>query len=250
MKTKNKVFILILAGMTLLFASCSETINNVEESIDYSTDEKSSEVSSQQNGCCTFDGTLSEEDIAGLMEMREEEKLARDVYSYFYEMYDHIIFNNISKSENAHTSAVLYLINGYELTDPTPETVAEFENTLFSDLYEQLTSAGSTSLVAALKTGAFIEEYDIADLQKLLENTENEDILRVYSNLLEGSKNHLRAFTAVLKRLGETYTPSVISEDEYLEILENPDSVNNNNDNSGTTNTFTPGVCDGTGPNA
>ncbi len=249
MKTGNKVFILAMAGITFLLASCSETINNVEEAINYTSEEKSSEV--LQDDCCTFTGTLTEDDIAGLMEMREEEKLARDVYSYFYEMYDYIIFNNISKSESAHTSAVLYLINGYGLTDPTPENVAEFSNPLFSDLFEQLTSDGASNIVDALKTGAFIEEYDIADLQRLVENTENEDILRVYGHLLEGSKNHLRAFTAVLNRYGETYTPTVISEDEYQEILDNPDSADNGNtgNTSGTTSN-TPGVCDGTGPNA
>ncbi len=249
MRTRNKVFMLMLAGITLLFASCSETINNVEEAIDIASEEKSSELT--QDGCCTFTGTLTEDDIAGLMEMREEEKLARDVYSYFYELHNQIIFSNISKSESAHTTAVLYLINGYGLTDPTPENIAEFSNPLFSDLYEQLSSAGSATLVDALKTGAFIEEYDIADLQRLVENTENEDILRVYGHLLEGSKNHLRAFTAVLNRYGETYTPTVIPEDEYQEILDNPDSADNGNtgNTSGTTSN-TPGVCDGTGPNA
>jgi hypothetical protein len=166
-------------------------------------------------------------------------------------MFDHIIFNNISKSENAHTSAVLYLINGFGLTDPTPENIAEFSNPLFTDLYEQLTSAGSASLTDALKTGAFIEEYDIADLQRLIENTENPCILRVYAHLLEGSKNHLRAFTAVLKRFDETYTPTVISEADYQKIIDSSDSGNNENTGStvGTT-TNTPGVCDGTGPNA
>ena len=249
MKTGNKVFMLALTVITLLFASCSETINSVDEAINFPTEEKSSEV--LQDGCCTFTGTLTEDDIAGLMEMREEEKLARDVYSYFYEMYDYIIFNNISKSESAHTRAVLYLINGYGLTDPTPENIAEFSNPLFSDLYEQLTSAGSATLVDALKTGAFIEEYDIADLQRLIEKTENEDLFRVYGHLLEGSKNHLRAFTTVLKQFGETYTSNVISEDEYQEILNNSASGDNTSiSNSGGTNVNTPGVCDGTGPNA
>jgi len=227
MKTNN-VFILALTGITFLVASCSETLNNVEEPVNYSDDEKSSQVSALQGDCCTFSGTLSDEDIAGLMEMREEEKLARDVYAYFYELFGHVIFSNISASEDTHTSAVLQLINGYGLTDPTPDIVAEFSNPLFTGLYEKLTSDGSDGLVEALQTGAFIEEYDIADLQKYLAVTENEDILKVYGNLLEGSKNHLRAFTATLNRLGETYSPTVISEEEYEEIL----SESNNKGNS------------------
>jgi hypothetical protein len=158
--------------------------------------------------------------------MREEEKLARDVYLTLFELWDQIVFSNIAKSENAHTSAVLYLINGYGLTDPAPEGDGEFSNPLFADLFVQLTEKGSESLVEALKTGAFIEEYDIADLERLLEETQNADVIRVYSNLLAGSKNHLRAFTRVLSRYDETYTPTIISEEEYQEILNNSTFAN------------------------
>ncbi|MEZ5104658.1 MAG: DUF2202 domain-containing protein [Draconibacterium sp.] len=218
MRTKNNTIIMALAGIVFLFASCKDSINNVEESVNLAT-EKSSELAALQTCNCTFSGTLTDEDVAGLMEMREEEKLARDVYSYFYETYGNAIFSNIATSEEAHTSAVLYLINGYGLTDPTPSEVAQFSAQIFTDLYQQLTTAGSASLIEALKTGAFIEEYDINDLQGLLAVTENEDLLMVYGNLLAGSKNHLRAFSMVLNSLGETYTPQVLTEEEYQQIL-------------------------------
>ena len=99
MKTRKKVFILAIAGMTFLIASCSKTINNVEESIDFAAEEKSSESTLAPGDCCSFTGILTDDEIAGLMEMREEEKLARDVYTVLYEEWDHIVFNNISKSE-------------------------------------------------------------------------------------------------------------------------------------------------------
>ncbi len=219
MKTRKLFSILAVTGMTLVFASCSENVNSVEGTSDLATTElKSSEIASIC-GTCDFSGTLTEDEIAGLMEMREEEKLAREVYIAFYKKYNYRVFNNISKSENAHTSAVLYIMKGFGLTDPSPVGATEFSNPMFTDLYAQLTKKGSVSLVEALKVGAFIEEYDIADLQRLLEETENETIKRVYGNLLAGSKNHLRAFTNSLKMVKETYTPTIISADEYLEIL-------------------------------
>lgn len=218
MKTVKLFFALAVAGLAM--ASCSETVNGVDEAINPYLDEKSAEVAALC-GTCDFSGTLTEAEIAGLMEMREEEKLAKQVYVFFYEKYEHRVFNNISKSENAHTSAVLYLIDGFGLTDPTPDSETEFSNPLFTDLYAQLTAKGSESLIEALKVGAFIEELDINDLQNLIETTENPTIKRVYGNLLSASKIHLKAFTNSLKWLNATYIPTVLSVEEYNEILGN-----------------------------
>ncbi len=245
MKTKRFATLFALAGIVLFGVSCSESINGIDEAADLALAEKSTNVTTVPGDSCTFTGILTESDSAGLMEMRKEEKLAHDVYAYFYEKYNYILFRNISRSETAHTSAVLYLINGYGLTDPTPENAGEFYDSQFTDLYEQLTSAGSVSLIEALKAGALIEETDIADLEAQLETTENEDILRVYSHLLAGSKIHLRAFTTALTRLGEAYTPQVLTAEEYQKIL--GDDSSDSNVSTGTTR---PGVCDGTGPNA
>jgi len=219
MKTRKLVLIMAVAGLTLAFASCSESINSLEDSIDLTApDEKSSEIEALC-GTCDFSGTLSKDEIEGLMEMREEEKLAREVYLYLYDKWGSPVFSNIAKSENAHTSAVLYLINGFGLTDPTPEVNTEFNNQLFNELYAQLTEKGSESLVEALKTGAFIEEYDIADLRRLIGETQNENVKKVYGNLLRGSEFHLRAFTNVLKTQGASYEPTILTTEEYLDIL-------------------------------
>ena len=153
------------------------------------------------------------------MEMREEEKLAQYVYLFFYDLYEHPVFRNISKSEAAHTKAVLWLINGYGLEDPFLEGIGNFTNPLFAELYTQLTEKGSESLVDALKVGAFIEEYDINDLLHLLEQTESDNIYRVYENLLRGSEFHIKAFTNVLKLYDEVYTPTILSEELYEEII-------------------------------
>ncbi len=248
---KTKLAFLTLAGIALFFAACSEKESPIDSVLTTTDDIKSTEVTSTLPGDTTaFSEVLSEEEVAGLLEMREEEKLARDVYIYFYETYGYFVFNNISKSEDAHSRAVLYLINGFGLSDPALEGVGEFNADLFKTLYADLTAQGSTSLADALKTGAFIEEYDIADLERLLEETTNTAILRVYSNLLRGSQFHLKAYTAALNRLGETYTPTVISQEEYDSIV-NATTENDERDDDDTIDdgTFVPGtgICDGTG---
>jgi hypothetical protein len=216
MKNRTLTAIIALTGLALLFAACSKTESINESLVDV---EKSMELVTAPDDSCMFTGTLTETEKEGLIEMREEEKLARDVYLKFYEIYRIPTFNNISKSENAHTSAVLHLINGYGIEDPALEAVGEFTNTAFGELYKSLTEQGSENLVAALKVGAFIEEYDIADLWRLLDETQNENIKRVYANLLRGSTFHMLTFTNLLKVKGETYTPTIISNEEYLEIL-------------------------------
>lgn len=247
MKTRKLGAILVLAGLTLFFASCNDGLNSVEDSMAIADEVKSAETVAAPGDSCTFVGTLTEADIAGLTEMREEEKLARDVYIVLYKRHSHIVFNNISKAENIHMSAVLYLMNGYGLEDPALPAEGEFSNSLFADLYKQLTEQGSTDLIAALKVGAFIEEYDIADLRKLIDETDNADIKRVYGNLLRGSEFHMRAFTNALKQQGATYEPSIITEEQYQEILNSSDETEKESE---TITTTPPANCDGTGPNA
>ena len=229
MKTRKLGFILALASLTLIFVSCKDELKNIESDIAISDIEKSAESETAPGDSCTFTGTLTEAEIEGLIEMREEEKLARDVYLKFYEIYGSFVFKNIAKGENAHTSAVLYLINGYGLEDLALPGEGEFNNPFFAELYTQLVTQGEESLVEALKVAAFIEEYDIADLLKFLEETINEDVERVYSHLLRGSENHIRAFSNALDRLGESYTPTIISADLYEAILNNSDNSFENN---------------------
>ena len=240
---KTKVVTLIAIVTTALFISCSESINSIDEAIEIATSEKSMEATAAPGDSCTFSGILTESDITGLMEMREEEKLARDVYTYLYDVHNYIVFNNISKSESAHTSAVLNLINGYGLDDPTPAEEGVYNNEVVNEMYSALTSAGTECLNRALKVGALIEETDINDLIQLIESTENDDIIRVYSHLLSASKIHMKAFTNALVRLGESYTPTVISLEEYVEI------VGGTNSEETVRPSTTPRVCDGTGPN-
>lgn len=252
MKTVKLVTMLMVAGLAGMFAACSESETYVEETLAAENEVKSIELAEYLGDSCDFSAILSEAEIVGLMEMREEEKLAGDVYTYFYEKYNYIVFNNISKSEAAHSRAVLYLINGFGLSDPALEEVGDFNDELFSTLYTSLTEQGSTSLADALKVGAFIEEYDIADLERLLEETENETIKRVYGNLLRGSKIHLKAYTAALTRINETYIPTIISQEYYDEIIAASTEEDDSDEDTESDGTFVPGtgVCDGTGPNA
>ena len=155
------------------------------------------------------ESVLSSSEVEGLIFMREEEKLAHDVYVTLYAQWGLPIFQNIANSEATHTAVIKALLDRYGIEDPAAENeVGEFTNPDLQKLYDQLVAQGSISLTDALKVGVTIEETDIQDLQTRLAQTSNADIQLVYSNLLRGSENHLRAFSSTLQRqTGETFAP-------------------------------------------
>jgi len=138
---------------------------------------------------------LTEAEEQHILYMREEEKLARDVYLTLYELWGAEIFANISESEQRHMDATKSLITRYGLVDPVvDDAVGMFTNQDFEILYDELVGDGSVSLEEALKVGVRIEELDIADLNLALQETSQRSVRRVFLNLLKGSYNHLDAF--------------------------------------------------------
>lgn len=166
--------------------------------------------------------SLSTDEEASLLFMREEEKLAHDIYTELYNKYPLQVFAHIADSEQTHTEAVLLLLDRYTLTDPAlNKGIGEFTNTDLQTMYNTLLARGLQSEIEALKVGALVEEVDIADLKvQLAEKVDNQDITMVYENLMKGSRNHLRAFVKNLSVRGVTYVPEVLSLTEYNEIID------------------------------
>lgn len=135
------------------------------------------------------------EEVKWLTFMREEEKLARDVYQELGERYNLNIFRNISRSEDQHATAVANLLTRYGIKDPAQDNPAGvYSDASLNALYSELMAKGSVSLKDALEVGVLIEKTDIADLESAMKETAKLDIKRVYTNLLNGSFNHLEAF--------------------------------------------------------
>ncbi len=172
---------------------------------------------------------LSAEEAAALLFMREEEKLARDVYNQLFTLWGIPSFQSIAASEQTHMDQVKLLMDRYALADPALDP-GQFTDANLQALYDQLMAQGSLSVADAIKVGATIEEVDIVDLQTRFTQTDNADIQLVYNNLMNGSFNHLQAFANVLvQQTGETYQPQYLSADQYQVII----SSANGNGNQG-----------------
>lgn len=175
-------------------------------------------------------GELSAEEAAALLYLREEEKLAHDVYVTLYAQWGLPVFQNISQSEQVHTDAIKALIDRYGLDDPAASQVGVFTNPELQSLYTDLVQRGRQSMAEALKVGTAIEEIDILDLEERLAQTDNADILQVFNSLKNGSYSHLRAFTSTLKtQTGEIYQPQYLSPEAYQAII----SASNGNGGKG-----------------
>ena len=63
------------------------------------------------------------------MFIREEEKIARDVYRVLYKKWGNPIFANIEESEQAHMDAMANVLAFYGIDDPvTNDETGEFTN--------------------------------------------------------------------------------------------------------------------------
>ncbi len=164
--------------------------------------------------------TLTQADIDALNQMREEEKLARDVYLTLGERWSLPIFFNIARAEQQHMDRVLSVMDLYDVTDPvTDDTVGVFVDQGLADLFTALTTQGDVSLVDALMVGATIEDLDIADLYELISIGSNDHLLFAWQNLAKGSRNHLKAFISALTAQDGAYTPQYLDQETFDAIL-------------------------------
>lgn len=224
---KTTTLVLMLGILVLLFGSVSSAFAMADAGKGSGNGGKGkatggSAAAPQTNfGTTVATGVLTEEEKADLLFMREEEKLARDVYLTLYNVWGMDIFNNIAASEQSHTDSIAGLLNAYGIADPvTDNTVGVFVNAELQGLYNQLVATGSASLADALKVGAAIEEIDILDLYDAIARTDKANIQQVYSSLLAGSENHLRGFVSSLEsQSGEIYAPQYLSLESYQAII-------------------------------
>lgn len=172
--------------------------------------------------------TLDHAEETHLVFMREEEKLARDVYLTFAQIYpNQPVFQTIAtRSEQTHTDTMRDKLAMYLITDPNPDandlpssigvfTGAEY-GPYFTEKFTTLTSLGMQSELHALYVGALIEELDMHDIVQCpkvivetdpaieeggcgLNYTDERPLKNAYSSLVAGSENHLKAYVGQIE---------------------------------------------------
>ncbi|MBN1322563.1 MAG: DUF2202 domain-containing protein [Methanotrichaceae archaeon] len=162
---------------------------------------------------------LTAQEVEGVTYIREEEKMARDLYREFGSIHNLSIMNATANSEQNHMDAVKVLIDRNGIADPVVEARGAFTASSFQEIYENYSATGQASPEEALRIACSIEEMSITDLSSRLNETDSEEIRVTYVGLLEGSKKHLRSFVGVLNERGESYSPAHLSQAEFDEIV-------------------------------
>ncbi len=180
---------------------------------------------------CGGDDDSSEGGVDAILEqdlqfLREEEKLARDVYLTLYDKWGLTQHNNIALSEQTHMDQVKSIMESLGVEDPiVDDTTGIFANSELNQLYTDLVEAGMKSETASVEVGATIEDLDIKDIEEMKSRTTDPSVLNMYSSLQCGSRNHLRTFTEKLDSLDADYTPQYISQEEYDAIIAGPNET-------------------------
>jgi hypothetical protein len=165
---------------------------------------------------------LNADEAATLTFMREEEKMARDVYLNMAARWALPPFANIAKSEQQHMDAIKAKLDKYRLPDPAMAEIGTFRNAELQALYDGLMDRGEISYLEALRVGGLIEEVDIEDLDNAIAATNHADLAQVYGNLLRGSRNHLRAFASTIERQGVVYEAQHLDQEIVDAIIDSP----------------------------
>lgn len=151
-------------------------------------------------------GVLGDEEILSLLFIREEEKLALEVYLTLCASWGLRVFENVAASERTHIDAILQLLSRFHVPGPAL-SFGKFDNDGLQALYDELLLQGKGSTEDALLAGVLIENKVMVDTVDAILGTDEPDIRRAYGTLLRDSEEHLQAFLTQIKALEGAWGP-------------------------------------------
>lgn len=213
---------------------------------DLAADKVADETSEDELDAETDSG-LDATEASHLTFMREEEKLARDVYLTLAALYpEQKTFDKIAtRSEQTHTDTMRDKLDQFNLPDPNPDTnnlpdslgvfTGDEWGWYFTEKFQMLTAKGKESEIAALYVGALIEELDMHDIAVCpqvmidsgyespcgLQYTDEPALQTAYSALISGSESHLRAYVGKIEAVEGVgnYKAQYLTQEEVDAIL-------------------------------
>jgi hypothetical protein len=151
----------------------------------------------------------------------DEERMARELYTAFGVKWGLQPFANIPKAEARHEAVLRQLATRAGLTAPAA-VAGRFDDAEVQKRYDELLALGNASADSALRTGAYVEEVDIADLNTLIATTDNAALKGSVIALRTASGHHLKAFVSVLASRGITYAPQILKAEDYQALVAAP----------------------------
>ncbi|MDL2244156.1 DUF2202 domain-containing protein [Parabacteroides sp. OttesenSCG-928-J18] len=229
MNTNNKLFIWAYLVFSFLLVSCNSD-TDFDDNSEYANLEPISILNVSAEGTSSFmvgniyrvlDTTspLTADEIEFLYAVREDEKMTHDLNIAFSSLYPAAMqFVKISRAEATHITTIEKLFDYYEIDYPALTSPGVFADEDRQNRYNELVAEGNT-LVNAYKVIASLEEENIIAYTHVLGDISNSNIKLIVSNLLRGSRNHLRSIVRQINTSGEVYTPVLLDDITYQEII-------------------------------
>src|SRR5690606_29130881 len=140
---------------------------------------------------------LDQQTAEHLAATREEERMARDLYTVLDKHHDGLApFSMIKNAEQRHFDAVGRALELHGLDDPSEDgTAGTYADADLQKLYDGWLARGKQSTQEAFTVGVELETADIAGLEEMIDDVDNAHVDRLLGHLLQGSEHHLDAFT-------------------------------------------------------
>jgi len=163
---------------------------------------------------------LGADEQRDLQRIREQRKLARDLYWDLAKHWGSLVLVRLGAAEQAHLNALDTLLDHYDLSDPVAgPAVGESGDPKFHALHAQIVEVGHRSEMAASQAGLLVEEMSLSDLAAARARTRRPEIAAVYDDLLRDSRNHLRALFRQMQRFEGEYVPQSLSLSDFEAIV-------------------------------
>lgn len=146
-----------------------------------------------------------------LLQIFEQEKLARDVYAELGEKFGINLLKNISISKQKQMSVLMDLMVLNQMSPIFEDARGVYNDQELSELYTNITAEGSLSLNNAFRACAKVEDKNIFDLEKAISETTKNKLITLYSKISCNAGNDLRAGIKMLVGNGEMFMPDYIS---------------------------------------
>lgn len=163
---------------------------------------------------------LGADEQRDLQRIREQRKLARDLYWDLAKHWGSLVLVRLGAAEQTHLNTLDTLLDHYGLSDPVAgHAVGESGDPKFQALHVQIVEVGHRSEMAASQAGLLVEEMSLSDLAAARARTRQPEIAAVYDDLLRNSRNHLRALFRQMQRFEGEYVPQSLSLSDFEAIV-------------------------------
>jgi len=150
-----------------------------------------------EKGRAEKNAALGTDTLDALRYIREEVRLARDLYGALSDIWGLEVFENTAKSKQSLMNAVSCLLIPYGIDNPA-DKAGKFVNPELQELYSYLIDQGKVSRNNAIDVTILIEQTVIADINDVVLQTNAKDVHNVLILLMEGSENHLHELSRYL----------------------------------------------------